>query len=168
MECPEDPDPPEPGMWSSPVSLAVGDWWKLTPSSLCLLSEPEPGAAAAEDAAGRPAAHCPADLWCPGTATASVPAAGSDLSSFHHTSAPDTASAPAAAATAERCSFGALLLGGGSLSCLVGDGYFLVDQKIEVIAEYGWDSIELSDWRYIACSSWLAKSPWTPAHVKIL
>lgn len=76
MECPEDPDPAEP--------------------------EPEPGAAAAEDAAGRAAAHCPADLRCPGTATASVPAAGSDLCSFHHASAPDTASAPAAAATAER------------------------------------------------------------------
>lgn len=76
MECPKDPDAAKP--------------------------EPEPGAAAAEDAAGRPAAHRPADLRGPGTATATVPAAGTDLSSFHHTSAPDTASATAAAATAER------------------------------------------------------------------
>lgn len=77
MECPKDTDPSEP--------------------------EPEPSAAAAEDAAGRPAAHCSADcLRGPGTATATVPVAGTDLSSFHHTSASDTASALTAAATAER------------------------------------------------------------------
>lgn len=69
--------------------------------------EPEPGAAAAEDAAGRPAAPGPADLRRAGTATATVPAAGTDLCSLHHTPAPDTASATAAAATAERCSFSA-------------------------------------------------------------
>lgn len=64
--------------------------------------EPEPGAAAAEDAAGRPAAPGAADLRCAGTATATVPAAGPDLGSLHHTPAPDTASAAAAAAAAER------------------------------------------------------------------
>lgn len=77
MECSKDTDPSEP--------------------------EPDPSAAAAEDAAGCPAAHCSADcLRGPGAAAATVPAAGTDLSSFNHTSAPDTASAIAAAATAER------------------------------------------------------------------
>lgn len=118
-------------------------WLELAPDSLCLLSEPEPGAAAAEDAAGRPAAHRPADLRSPGTATATVPAAGTDLSSFHHTSAPDTASATAAAATAERCSFSARLFG-GSLRCLPGGGCFLVSQKVEVIAEKIWRGLRLS------------------------
>lgn len=108
------------------------------PTPLCLLPEPEPSAAAAEDAASRPAAHCSADrLRGPGAATATVPVAGTDLSSFHHTSASDTASALTAAATAERCSFSAHLFG-GSLWCLVGDGYFLVNQKVEVIAEIIW------------------------------
>lgn len=120
-------------------------WLELAPDSLCvcLLSEPEPGAAAAEDAAGRPAAHRPADLRGPGTATATVPAAGTDLSSLHHTSAPDTASATAAAATAERCSFGACLFV-GSLRCLPGGGYFLVNQKGEVIAEKIWRGLRLN------------------------
>lgn len=77
MECPKDTDPSKP--------------------------EPEPSTAAAEDTSGRPAAHCSADcLRGPGAATAAVPVAGTDLSSFHHASTSDTASALTAAATAER------------------------------------------------------------------
>lgn len=120
----------------TPVSpaVAVGE----APSRCAVFAaEPEPGAAAAEDTTGCPAAHRSADLWCAGAAAAAVPAAGTDLSSFHHASAPDTASAAAAAATAERCSFSAQLLG-VTLVLSVGDGYFLVNQKVEVIAEMMW------------------------------
>lgn len=133
-------------------------WLELAPDSLCLLSEPEPGTAAAEDATSRPAAHCPADLRGPGTATATVPAAGTDLSSFHHTSAPDTASATAAAATAERCSFGARLFG-GSLCCLLGGGCFLVSQKVEVIAEKIWRGLRLNIFLQSTLPAVAQKSP---------
>lgn len=137
MERPKDPDAAEPGRRGWPERGAEAGSGAARSRRAVSLSEPEPGAAAAEDAAGRPAAHRAADLRRPGAATAAVPAAGADLGSVHHASAPDAASAAAAAAAAERCSFSAHFFG-GSLWGLVGDGYFLVPQKAEVIAEIIW------------------------------
>lgn len=66
-------------------------------------SEPDTGSTVTQDASGSSSAHCAADgVWCSGTASATVLAAGTDIGSFNHTSASDTASAIAAAATAKR------------------------------------------------------------------
>lgn len=103
-------------------SLSFTDcfWFKRLHSSFSfLLLEPDTGSTVTQDASGSSSAHCAADgVWCSGTASATVLAAGTDIGSFNHTSASDTASAIAAAATAKRCSFSMLSLF-SSLLCLV-------------------------------------------------
>lgn len=91
------------------VACMDGFWFGLTHNSFfLLLLEPDASSAVTEDTSGRSSAHCTADcIQCSGAAAAAVLASGTDICSFHHTIASDTASAIAAAATAERCSLSA-------------------------------------------------------------
>ena len=69
-------------------------------------SEPDTGSTVTQDASGSSSAHCAADgVWCSGTASATVLAAGTDIGSFNHTSASDTASATVLAAGTDIGSF---------------------------------------------------------------
>lgn len=128
MECTKDPDTSKSGMWGY-ASLTCTDcsWFKLTHNSFSLLLlEPDTSAAVTEDTSGSSSAHCAADCFRrSGTATATVLAAGTDISSFNHASASDTASAITAAATAERCSFSAQSLL-WCFWCCVCDDYVLL------------------------------------------
>lgn len=84
-------------------------WFRLPHNSFSLLLvEPDTSSAVTEDTSSSSSAHCTADcIQCSGAAAAAVLVAGTDISSFNHTSASDAASAITAAATAERCSLSA-------------------------------------------------------------